>query len=397
MAAWGTPIAIAVAIAAPTVKALQMTRTDAPTSDFLTLTTLDAAEVERRGSHCLDGTVPGYYHKQGTDTNKWIFWFQGGSMCSDEDNCANSVGQDVTTFEATQTSQPLQNYGEFATYNHVYIPSCDRTMWLGDVAEPVSYDGKLVYYQGKRILDHFVDSLTYNAGFGSATDVLFAGGSGGGQASYVLSDYIATLMPKSVTKFGVAPINGWYPKESVETIKDLFTKANMSSAISPACEAAMSGEPYKCLDGATSYKYSTQKLFATQIFDDTFEFVEGKEDVTAAYDKCLSEESKGQSCDDASVKVLQNHLDDFTATVKAMPKYTEHGQGGFFSTCTVHTFYSSDDLFNQYAIEGVTAGAAIETWWKSLDANPEPTWHLPCTIESAQQPQCEKSCIIEDL
>merc|ERR1719223_325983 len=108
MKARGAPITMAVALATPLATALQFTRTDAPSSSSLTLWTLDAAEVERRGSHCLDGTVPGYYHKQGTDANKWLFWFQGGSMCSDEDNCASTVGNGVeTTFDATHGSQPL--------------------------------------------------------------------------------------------------------------------------------------------------------------------------------------------------------------------------------------------------------------------------------------------------
>ena len=83
-----------------------------------------------------------------------------------------------------------------------------------------------------------------------------SGGSGGGQGSYVLADYVKSIMPSSVHKFGVVPMNGWNVEGGLDglgEVKVLFTLASMKNAISPACDAAMGDERYKCIDPAVRY------------------------------------------------------------------------------------------------------------------------------------------------
>jgi len=383
---------MAIALAAPTAEALQMTLADSKRESTMNLVMLDENECNSRGSHCLDGSTPGYYYKQGTEENKWVFWLQGGGLCTDEADCADMLP--LNDPQGTMDSLPLQNYGEFANYNHVYVTSCDRGLWLGDRSEPVSYNGKKLYFQGKRVLEHIFDSLQTNASFGSATEVLLSGGSGGGQGSYVLADYVKSIMPSSVHKFGAVPMNGWYVEGGLDglgEVKDLFTLANMKNAISPSCDAAMGEERYKCIDPATSYRYSTSNIFATQVFDYTFQW-NSTDEVTSAYNSCLSEESSAGQCDDDSVNLLQGYLDNFTQILQAMPKYNEHGQGGFVSTCTVHVFYNEEDLFGKYSTDGVKVGDAIEQWWTSLGTNPPAAWYMPCTLGNAQHAQCESTC-----
>lgn len=377
---------LALALCLPTAGALQLTPEMLKGTRELQVVNLDEKEVASRGSHCIDGSNPGIYHQPGTDDGHWVFWFQGGGVCNDEADCVSYLSG-VPEPAGTMDSEPLQAYGAFANYHHVFFPNCDLGLYIGDRDEPVSHNGHTMYFQGARIVKHVVDIMSANY---SMTDVLFSGGSGGGQALYAGADYFKSLMPSTVTRFGVAPMNGWYAEGGIDELKDLYTMANMESTISEGCKQAFAeGERHNCIDPATSYKYIEANVFMVQIFDYTFEWNATDSAITTAYNACLSEPSS--ACTDEGVELLQEHLDNYTSKLKTYPKYTEHGQGGFLSTCTTHSFYN-DDTFNQYANNGVTAGAAIEQWWESLGTNPPPVWYLPCQLGTSKNAQCESSC-----
>merc|ERR1719152_354434 len=97
----------------------------------------------------------------------------------------------------------------------------------------------------------------------------------------------------------------------------------------------------------------------TQILDYTFEW-NVTDTVITAYTKCLStEETSGKPCGDDDVVLLQDYLNNYTQTLKTYPRYYLNGEGGYLSTCTKHTFYDEDDLFDSYANNGVTVGDAV--------------------------------------
>ena len=65
-------------------------------------------------------------------------------------------------------------------------------------------------------------------------------------------------------------MNGWYVEFGLDGLgefKDLFALASIMNAMSPACDAAMGDERYKCIDPAIRYRCSTSNIFATQAFD----------------------------------------------------------------------------------------------------------------------------------
>lgn len=392
MAARAYTSAVALALAVSDVSALQMSRSEAPdTTNEMKLIMLDDQEVASRGSRCLDGSTPGFYYKQGTEEDKWLLWFQGGGLCMSEADCAASLP--LHDLADSISSFPLQEYSEFSNYHHVYFASCDLGLYLGDRSDPVVYNGKTLYFQGARMVKHVIDVLQSNNTLGSATEVLIAGGSGGGQASYVMADYIKGMLPASVKKFGAAPMNGWYVEGGIEELKEIFTVANMGSAISQNCAGAFSeADRYHCMDPANAYRFSTSNMFMTQMFDYTFSW-NNTDDLKSAYYSCLSDEDPSSSqCDNDDVSLLQEYLSNFTTTLQTYPKYTENGQGGYISTCTKHTFYNEDELFNSYANNGVTVGDAISKWWKSLGTNSAATWYLPCSLGTATKTQCESTC-----
>merc|ERR1719163_2368922 len=80
---------------------------------------LDEQEVASRGSHCIDGSSPGVYHKPGTTDGHWVFWFQGGGVCENEADCVEYLAG-VPEPGGTMESMPLQNYGIFESYHHVF-------------------------------------------------------------------------------------------------------------------------------------------------------------------------------------------------------------------------------------------------------------------------------------
>jgi len=351
------------------------------------LVMLDEKEVANRGSHCLDGSTPGYYFEEGSEAGKFLFWLHGGGYCTSESDCASYLP--IHDLGDSVDALPILKHDAFSSYNHVYILNCDLGIYMGDRSEPVTYNGNTLYFQGARILRHVVDTIQSSY---SLTEDLVSGGSGGGHSLYAVADYLKGLLPTSVTKFGVAPINGWYISDHSE-LASMFTLQNMGNVISPKCKDAFSSaEQYKCLDPATSYRYTESKMFMTQILDYTFEW-NVTDSVKSAYNNCLStEDPSGQQCTEEDVDLLQSYLTNYTTTLKSYPRYYENGEGGYFSTCTKHTFYDDDDLFASYANNGVTVGDAISRWWAAIGTNSPAQWYLPCTLGSAGKAQCEETC-----
>lgn len=353
------------------------------------LVMLDDNEAASRGSHCLDGSTPGYLYKNGTEDDKWMFWFQGGAWCATEADCVEKVPLNDPLEDLS--SLPLMQTGEFSNYHHVYFPSCDFGLFLGDNPDPVDYQGTKLYFQGKRVVDHILDSLQESTSFGSATAVILSGGSGGGQASFAIADYLAGVMPKSVQKFGAAPINGWHAQGDVDDIKNIFKLAKMENAVSSSCKQAYSEEDhYKCMIPSHSYTYATSPIFMTQLFDYTFQKNDTLNDlIRTQYNNCLSSPTSDCAVDD--VNLLQEFLDNFTEEVQSIPKWK--GQGGYLSTCIDHVFYNDEDEFGTFANNGVTVGDAIASWWKDLgSASATAATYVPCTLGSPGNVQCESSC-----
>lgn len=376
---------LALAFGLPVAGAVQLATTAVTQTREMQAVMLDDQEVASRGSHCLDGSTPGFFHKPGTLDGHWVFWLKGGGVCFNKTDCVDYLP--IQYPDGLMDEMPLHEYGEFANYHHVLLPNCDLGLYMGDRSDPVTSNGNTLYFQGARIVKHVIDVLSANY---SMTDVLFSGGSGGGQALYAGADYFKSIMPSTVTRFGVAPINGWYAEGGIENLKDLYTLASMETTIASSCKQAFSdGSRHNCIDPASSYRFIEANTFMVQIFDYTFKWNCTDEGLSNAWKVCLDEPTS--ACSDDDVTLLQHFLDNFTDTLQGYPKYPEHGQGGYLSTCTTHTFYN-DDTFNEFANNGVTAGAAIQKWWLSLGTNPPAVWYLPCSLGTSSNAQCERTC-----
>jgi len=367
---------------------------DSHFEDGWSYVSLDDKEVAERGSYCIDGSTPGYFYKPGTIDDKWIIAIEGGKMfCEDEDVCVQMLGNDFASADS-MVYLKLFETDEFKEYNMVELHHCDGGMFMSDRADPLVHNGNKMYFRGKRIIDHVFDTLKGNKTFASATEVLITGGSGGGQATTVLADYLAGLMPTSVHKIGAVPMSGWYTSDWND-IEYTFGMHEMSGTIAPGCRDALDeSEQYKCLDPRVSYEHSQTPMFVVQLLDSQSLAGAYAENTTlaetsrAAWTNCM--ETSTAACSDSDRSVLQGYLDELVAGIQGGTKHTQQGEGGFLSTCTKHVFYKEDE-YDHYADKESTIADAVATWWRNL-GTAEAKWFLPCTLNTKGQAQCESSC-----
>lgn len=357
----------------------------------LDLVMLDEAESKSRGSLCIDGSTPGFFYKAGTEESKWMIWLKGGGVCVNATDCVDYLP--VKDLEDGSEEFPLFTYGEFDSYNHVMMINCDLGFYLGDRDGPVMQNGKELYSQGSRIVKHVIDVLAAEY---QMTDVLLTGGSGGGFALFVGNEYFESLMPSSVTKFAMAPVNGWfmswYSGDGQDTLKQLNDMHGMENTMSSKCKSSYGTDKHSCLSPSVAYSYLSAQTFMIQLYDNTWQYREDLSDngFSEAWGECL--EQATSQCDSEKAKLVKDTFENFTATLATYPTYSKNGMGGWISTCTVHIFYQHDDEFNTYAVQGKTAGAAVETWWNQVGKSSAPAWYLPCTLGDAPHVQCENTC-----
>lgn len=377
-----------------TANALQLQSVQQPDSgeDDWQYLNLDKTEVAQRGSYCMDGSTPGYWYKEGTADGKWIISFEGGAMyCYDDQTCLEMMQK----FQVEPTKVNLELYtGDFKEHSHVQLRKCDGGIFMSDTTATIG--GKTMYLRGKRILDHTMDTLQKSHSFGSATEVMLTGGSGGGHSAFLLGDYVKGLMPASVKKYGAVPMSGWYASNT-DKLEHVLELHQMHGAIAPGCAAAFPNEQHKCLEPENSYRYSKTPMFMVQMLDsqslagyfannDTM-----SKSSKSAWDACLDTKITTH-CDKDDATILEEYLEGLVSTVKSMPKYSQKGEGGFLSTCSKHVFYKEDEYHN-YANNGATVEDAVSSWWKNMD-HASAKWYLPCQldVEHPSNMQCESSC-----
>jgi len=178
---------------------------------------------------CLDGSPGGYYLRTGSQSNKFLIYFEGGGWCYDQrcasasrsgtlDDCSSrSRGTSGSSNRWTNTrsysygmlSSSSRENPVFHNWNLVYMPYCDGTSWLGDLNQPVSHKGSSLYFRGKKILDEVIAELLSTTSLGnSGAEVVVSGGSAGASAVYYHADYMKSLLPRAT--FSAAPDAGFF-------------------------------------------------------------------------------------------------------------------------------------------------------------------------------------------
>jgi len=360
---------------------------------------LNETETEERGSVCLDGSIAGFYYKPGIWADKWIIAIEAGHPCESVEECARSLQQSLSGTAPDSVDLTIFKTTEFKHYHHVMLHRCDHGLFSGDQEAPSTHQGKKLYFRGKRILDHVVDTLKKDYHFEKATEVLLVGGSGGAQTVFIVADYVAGLMPPSVKKFGGVPFNGWYPAHGPGGAlgaggyqKELYHLHNMSDTVAPLClQAYPKDQQHLCLAADIAYKYSQTPMFVVQMLDKISINAFDTDEAHMDWDACMSEATTARSlCTHESIHRLTGFSDSVWTQLRTGRSQSSTKNGGFVSTCGEHVFYRTDDYFT-YGKDGTTVDQAVLLWWKNLGIA-EGKWYEPCTLNKEYPYQCESSC-----
>lgn len=385
------------------LRSTKLPRNEVPNARWMEL---PRKEVLERGSYCLDGSSPGLYFRDATNESaktKWVLTLQAGGWCGTVDECAKRVHSDLQKHVDFVNDLSVAELDVFKDFNHVTFWYCDGGIFSGDsmdtptVRNPVTGKNITLFFRGKRILDHLVQRLYEKHEFYYATEVLLTGGSAGGLATYMVADYLGGMLPKSVTKYRALPQSSWWSSDgsptnysgNIDDMKAFYELHKMGGTGSRNCKARTPDKAWKCIFSDVSYMNSLTPMFVVQVLD-LFVAVQNQESEDTASDDqiCAMNSLSNKYCNADSISRLDKTIHRMVDKVHKSWKYSSKGEGGFISTCNLHSFYKYDEFFH-FAIDGVKLQDAVANWWE--DENTK-HWHLPCHLHSAPNIQCEPSC-----
>jgi len=379
------------------------------------------------GAMCLDGTPTGFYFAPASDpkhANDWQIYFQGGGWCYDEMDC---YGRSQGKLGSSKTWAPTSAMGgimsadptsnpDFAGFNRVHMPYCDGNSFSGDRTDPVIVNGTKLWFRGRRNIDATFRALN-KLGLDKAENVLLTGCSAGGLATYLHTDYVATLLPSTVKKYKSAPISGFfllhdtvegkavYPTE----MKSIFVLANSTNGVNAACIASKSAEDkWMCNFAEHSYAHTKSPIFPlnsaldswqtgciyTSELPPNFPNQSGVENGVCAsapgWEVCSKDP---ESCTaDQIVKMAQYETDFQTKMATLGPTLSKAGNGAFIHSCHTHCEAQSS-AWNKFTVNGKTIQQAVSAWWNGpADAPASDNTYKPCLYKTTSPHKCNPTC-----
>ena len=280
------------------------------------LSKLDASIPPAQGGRCMDGTMAGYYVREGTDGGEtFAIFLQGGGGCNDQVKCtARSHGElgSSKNLKPNQTPKPV-NGGQapmlqddcaanpdFCNATAVYVPYCSSDGWSGNrtTADATSWG---FYFSGHANLMRVVDALVENHGLGGPANkrVLLTGQSAGAIGAWKNVDFLQQRLGARVA-VKASPNAGWfdpaalpadlpfprppsdYPHFANGTHGNAFDPAaaefvydklyQSKGVLSQACVAAQpDGAWYACGLAHYGYKYIAAPLFVVENMFDSYQ------------------------------------------------------------------------------------------------------------------------------
>lgn len=200
-----------------------ITLTSSATTDY-TLIKLSSSSAK-----CLDGTSPAFYYYKGALANKWIVYFEGGGWCGTPDpsttlaDCYARSQTDLGSSKNYPATQSFNGWGilspvysdnnYYYDYNKVFIKYCDGTGHQGTHKDPVPYQTNQLWFRGYNNTDETVNYLMNSLGMKAANEVLIAGCSAGGLATYTWVDNLAARFDISKVRVYSMPDAGIFLDE----------------------------------------------------------------------------------------------------------------------------------------------------------------------------------------
>ena len=226
----------------------------------------DAGTAANLSAYCLDGSRGGFYYRPASNpasATKWKFHFQGGgwsgSVYASYLRGKSILGSsNIWTPWLSQLWPPEHAgfYGlmsandtsvnPFGDFNFVWLAYCDGSSQTSDVAEPVVYNGTLVHFRGRALLDAHLFELERLYGFlSSATEVIISGTSAGGLSTNLHSSFIKSQLRAPGARLVAMPDAGFwwdttaYSKTTVHPWLNLMNGAIVESVWNSTLRGAL--------------------------------------------------------------------------------------------------------------------------------------------------------------
>lgn len=344
------------------------------TSEFV-YHSLDNAD--RKGAVCLDGSVPGYYLKQGSGKgiNKWIIYLQGGAWCDSEKSC---LSRSQMHLGSSLFFKPILNPGgllssskednpKFYNWNVAFLPYCDGSSFSGNRSDPVQFQGSLLYFRGFRILDSTISALLSLTSLKDSRHVVFSGTSAGGLAVMLHADFVRSKLPRGV-HFRALADSGFFLDTSSrkhrgqrkfrKEMQNVFKLHDCTDGVPQRCVKKMPGKDlWKCIFPQYFLSFVKTKTFIVNPLYDSWQLQHIWEIDCA---------SNPFSCTDKEVRQIKRFR---KATLKAMrPVLKKSNFGLFADSCVDHGQVVYNNRWNSIAVRKThTISSSFIKWLKNKE------------------------------
>jgi hypothetical protein len=382
---------------------------------------VDAKTANKRGAVCLDGSPPGFWMQNASsaaDSKRWVLYMQGGAWCGSPSSCASRTRSHLGNSSQFPPSWPiegvldanLQRNPTFGSWNLVLLAYCDGGSFSGDAAAglpwPDPRDPKrnmTLYFRGRRVVHLLIDTLSEQFGMDAASEVMLAGGSAGGLATFLQADFVGGLLrDRGVRKYRAVPVSGFFldhptlrgERAFAASMNATYTLHNAS--VSAECRAGLpSSEAWRCFLANYSYAFARTPMFPIQSSLDEYQLFAILQ--AGGWDQgCLNRGQQFANCTEAQ-------LADFKAYASALlsawgsnltrGKAARPGEGAFIESCLEHVAEQYHAMFDGYAIGGTSMQQALSRWWASDGSEPAAAHTFrPCELSVTPPRQCNPSC-----
>lgn len=332
------------------------------------------------GGRCMDGTMAGYYIREGTNPSLFVIHLKGGGACMSQETCDSRVNSVTGTSRDWNVdkvgdgflSQDCDENPDFCEATAVHVPYCTSDTHRGTNDQPSELSWGY-YFDGHLNFIAIIEKLIAEKGLGDATNVLLTGGSAGAIGALFNVDWLAARLSDATVK--TAPTAGWYHPNALDDDLPVphypsdfehFSRGDngnptynliqaggapvdvwkAKNSMSPDCLAAFSDDEWwRCLSARWAYKYIKSPIYMIHSQYDSNQIFTGNQVPHAPVDDTELDAVKRyiQMWGNATRESLEETIviDDV-----AFPK--AHSDGIFSPSCIKHGIPGNVDIDGYY-------------------------------------------------
>ena len=167
------------------------------------------------GGRCMDGSMAGYYIREGTDPSLFVIHLKGGGGCRDKEECDKRSTTTLGTSNVWSDTMRGTNFldqncddnPDFCKATAIHVKYCTSDSHRGTNDEP-SEESFGYYFDGHLNFQAIIEKLIAEKGIGNASNVMLTGGSAGAIGALFNVDWLANRLSNATVKS--VPLAGWY-------------------------------------------------------------------------------------------------------------------------------------------------------------------------------------------